>query len=64
MVPANIGVFFGQIDKRPRGWYWADAKSEKVGGAFRGPFETKELAVEDALHLRDAPNETAERGGA
>jgi hypothetical protein len=58
MVPANVGVFFGQIDKRPQGWYWADARSEKLRGTFQGPFEIKELAVKDALRLRDAPNET------
>jgi hypothetical protein len=62
MVPANVGVFFGQIDKRPQGWYWADARSEKLRETFRGPFESKQLAVEDALRLRDVSNETTERG--
>jgi hypothetical protein len=64
-VPTHVGVFFGQIDKRSKGWYWADAKSEKLRGTFRGPFETKELALEDAVAcLRDVPNETEERGAA
>jgi hypothetical protein len=65
-VPTNVGVFFGQVDKRAEGWYWADAQSEKLRGAIRGPFETKELAVEDALQsLREAPNgEQQERGAA
>jgi hypothetical protein len=48
-VPTNVGVFFGQVDKRAEGWYWADAQSEKLKRATRGPFETKELAVKDAL---------------
>jgi hypothetical protein len=65
-VPTNVGVFFGQVDKRPRGWYWADARSDKLKGAIRGPFETKELAVENALQsLREAPSdELRERGAA
>jgi hypothetical protein len=65
-VPTNVGVFFGQVDKRTKGWYWADAQSEKLRGAIRGPFETKELAVKDALHsLREAPSdEPQERGAA
>jgi hypothetical protein len=61
-VPTSVGVFFGQVDKRPKGWYWADT-NEKSKGAIRGPFQTKEQAVEDALHSlsRDEP---AERGAA
>jgi hypothetical protein len=63
-VPTNVGVFFGQVDKRAEGWYWADAQSEKLKGTIRGPFDTKELAVEDALQsLREAPSdEPQERG--
>jgi hypothetical protein len=62
-VPTDVGVFFGQVDKRSKGWYWADTKSEKFRGTFRAPFETKELALEDALtRLRDVPNELQERG--
>jgi hypothetical protein len=45
-VPTNVGVFFGRVDKRAEGWYWAGAQSEKLRGAIRGPFETKKLAVE------------------
>jgi hypothetical protein len=65
-LPANVGVFFGQVDKRATGWYWVDARSEKLRGAIRGPFETKELAVEDALQgLQDAQgDEPRERGAA
>jgi hypothetical protein len=65
-VPTNVGVFFGQVDKQAEGWYWADAQSEKPRGAIRGPFETKELAVEDAVQsLREAPSdEPQERGAA
>jgi hypothetical protein len=65
-VPTNVGVFFGQVDKRARGWYRAVAESEKLKGTIRGPFETKTLAIEDALrNLREAPsNEPRERGAA
>ena len=65
-VPTNVGVFFGQVDKRAKGWYWVDARSEKLRGAIRGPFETKELAVKDALQCpREAPgDESRERGAA
>jgi hypothetical protein len=65
-VPTNVGVFFGQVDKQASGWYWAGARSEKLKGTIQGPFETKELAVEDALQsLREAPSdEPQERGAA
>jgi hypothetical protein len=64
-VPTNVGVFFGQVDKRAKGWYWAGAQSEKLRGAIRGPFETKELAVGDALQsLREAPNDEPQERGA
>jgi hypothetical protein len=36
MVPTDVGVFFGQLDKRAKGWYWADSQSEKPKAAFRG----------------------------
>jgi hypothetical protein len=66
VIPTNVGVFFGQVDKRATGWYWVDARSEKLRGAIRGPFETKELAAEDALQSRqDVPgDESRERGAA
>jgi hypothetical protein len=51
-VPKSVGVFVGQVDKRPKGWYWVDAKSEKSKQAIRGPFETKKQAVDDALAER------------
>jgi hypothetical protein len=64
-VPTNVGVFFGQVDKRAEGWYWAGAQSEKLSGAIRGPFETKELAVEDALQsLRKAASDEPQVRGA
>jgi hypothetical protein len=62
-VPTNVAVFFGQVDKRSRGWYWADTRSEKLKGAIRGPFESKEQAVEDVLHCL-ANDETEVRGAA
>jgi hypothetical protein len=65
-VPTNVGVFFGQVDKRPKGWYLADTRSEKLKDAIRGPFESKEQAIENALQsLRDdAGDEPRERGAA
>ena len=64
-VPTNVGVFFGQVDKRAKGWYWVDTQSEKLKAEIRGPFETKEHAVKDVLQsLREAINETEERGAA
>ena len=65
-VPTNVGVFFGQVDKRSKGWYWADPRSEKLKGAIRGPFESKEQAIENALqNLRDAASDgRGERGAA
>ena len=68
-VPTNVGVFFGQVDKRSKGWYWADwadTGSEKLKDAIRGPFESKEQAIENALqNLRDAASdERGERGAA
>jgi hypothetical protein len=64
-VPTNVGVFFGQVDKRAEGWYRADAHSENLRGAIRGPFETKDLAVEDALQsLRNAPSDEPQESGA
>jgi hypothetical protein len=64
-LPTNVGVFFGQVDKRAKGWYWAGAQSEKLRGAIRGPFETKELAVEDAFQsIREAPSDEPQERGA
>jgi hypothetical protein len=64
-VPTNVGVFFGQVDKRAKGWYWVDTQSDKPKAEIRGPFETKEQAVQDVLQdLREALNETDERGAA
>jgi hypothetical protein len=60
-MPANVGVFFGQVDKRAKGWYWADTQNERPKAEIRGPFETKERAVQDALQsLREALDETGE----
>jgi hypothetical protein len=65
VVPTNVGVFFGQVDKRAKGWYWVDTQSEKLKAEIRGPFQTKEQAVQDALlSLREALYETDERGAA
>jgi hypothetical protein len=47
-VPSNVGVFYGQVDKRAKGWYWADGR-EKPRGSIQGPFDTKEQAVENAI---------------
>jgi hypothetical protein len=64
-VPTNVGVFFGQVDKRAKGWYWANAQGEKLKGTIRGPFETKQLAVEDVLQsVREAPSDEPRQRGA
>jgi hypothetical protein len=48
-APSNVGIFYGQVDKRAKGWYWADTGSEKPRGSIRGPFETKESRVGNAM---------------
>jgi DNA mismatch repair ATPase MutS len=49
-VPSGVAVFYGQVDKRSKGWYWTDTvKSEETKAPITGPFETKEQAVENAL---------------
>ena len=64
-VLTNVGVFFGQVDKRAEGWYWAGALIENLRGAIRGPFETKELAVEDAHRsVREPPSDEPLKRGA
>jgi hypothetical protein len=65
-VPTNVGVFFGQMDKRSKGWYWADTRCENLKVAIRGPFDSKEQAIENALlNLRDvASDQPAERRSA
>jgi hypothetical protein len=32
-VPTNVGVFFGQVDKRAEGWYWAGAQEREAQGS-------------------------------
>ena len=44
-VPSNVGVFFGKTDKRSEGWYWVDVSTKSP----KGPFETKALAIENAV---------------
>jgi hypothetical protein len=67
-IPSNLGVFYGQVDKRPTGWYWTDTlKSETTKAAITGPFETKEQAVENALEglaARQTSNDVAGEKGA
>jgi hypothetical protein len=49
-VPSNVGVFFGKADKGSQGWYWTDSfTSQNRKGSMRGPFETKQKAVENAV---------------
>jgi hypothetical protein len=49
-VPSNVGVFFGNLGQGQEGWYWTDASlSQKPKAAIKGPFETKEQAIENAL---------------
>jgi hypothetical protein len=64
-VPPNVGVFFGKADKRSEGWYWTEALV--IQKAAKGPFETKEQAIENAIQSLAAqgPNDgPGERGAA
>ena len=68
-VPTNVGVFFGQVDKRAEGWYWADAQSEKLreqsGGRSRqrtsrwrmrfGAFGKPQMTSHEREAQRDRP---------
>jgi hypothetical protein len=49
-LPVNVAVFFGKVDKRPSGWYWAatSVPEKPFIWPIAGPFETKAAAVEDA----------------
>jgi hypothetical protein len=65
-VPSNVGVFFGQVDKRPEGWYWTETAIDKKA-VMTGPFETKEQAVEHAVQsiaARQGPNDQSDERGA
>jgi hypothetical protein len=59
-VPTNVGVFFGQVDRRTKAWYWVGTQSEKLKEQSQGPFETKEQAVENA---HQSLRQTGERLG-
>jgi hypothetical protein len=50
ILPVNVAVFFGKVDKRPSGWYWTAISEEQIphSGSIAGPFETKAAAIEDA----------------
>lgn len=65
-VPFGVAAFYGQVDKRAKGRYWADAPTESPKAPMRGPFDTKEQAVENALHnpREAATGEQGERGAA
>jgi hypothetical protein len=54
--PLNVAVFFGEVDRRPAGWYWIASwmATTSVKGSFAGPFETKAAAVEDAERAANA----------
>jgi hypothetical protein len=52
-VPSNVGVFFGKTDKRSEGWYWVDVSTKSP----KGPFETKALAIENAVLCVSTSNE-------
>ncbi len=58
-LPANVAVFFGKVDKRPSGWYWAATeKPEKpFNWPIAGPFETKAQAIENAALSVNAAEE-------
>jgi hypothetical protein len=50
-IRAKVAVFYGKVDqKRDPGWYWTivPGPGELLKGPYKGPFETKAEAVEDA----------------
>jgi hypothetical protein len=64
-VPSNLGVFFGKSGQGQEGWYWTDASTiQKPKAGIKGPFETKEQAIENALQSAAAPTPNDERGAA
>jgi hypothetical protein len=49
-IQNRFAVFFGKVDRRPRGWYWTIVPNVEltVNRQYAGPFETKANAIEDA----------------
>jgi len=50
-IQAKFAVFYGQVDERPSGWYWAatSAPERPFIWPIAGPFETKADAIEHAI---------------
>jgi hypothetical protein len=60
-IQGRFAVFFGKVDqRREAGWYWTSVPEpgEHPKGAYTGPFETKDEAIEDANQAG-----VTERGG-
>ncbi len=57
-LPVNVAVFYGKVDERPSGWYWAATSEPEKPFIWpiAGPFETKAAAVEDAYQAALTPN--------
>ena len=64
-LPSNLRVFFGRPGQGQEGWYWTDASTQNPKATFRGPFETKARAIENALQsVADRQTPDDERGAA
>jgi hypothetical protein len=63
-IQAKFAVFYGKVDERPSGWYWAATSEPEKPFIWpiAGPFETKAQAVEDA-HQRQPHNHEHRRRG-
>jgi hypothetical protein len=45
-IPSNLGVFYGQFDKRSKGWYWTDTvKCQKQQSPVRSRRRNKPLKM-------------------
>ena len=60
-VPPNLGVFFGKSGQGQEGWYWTDAStSQNPKATIKGPFDSKEQAIENALQSISAPQTSSD----
>jgi hypothetical protein len=67
-VPSGVAVFYGEVDKRPKGWYRTETVTTGNSKTpITGPFETKSDAVQNALQsveARQTSNDDGEKGAA
>jgi hypothetical protein len=57
-IQPKFAVFYGKVDERPSGWYWAATSEPEKPFIWpiAGPFETKAAAVEDAHQATLTPD--------